>query len=67
MSTPPDFSALERAFARKHAQFARIKGMLAGLDDDLVLDVPVESLIDLTEATESPNPPAPPTPAGVRA
>ena len=66
MRTPPDFSALEQAFSRQHGQAARLKNILAGLDSDLSLEVPVESLYGLAEATEVTPVPAPP-PRGVRA
>jgi hypothetical protein len=66
MNTPPDFSALERAFARQHSQVSRIKDVLRGLDSDLYLELPVEALHGLAEATDATPPPAPPS-VGMRA
>jgi hypothetical protein len=67
MTTPPDFSALQQAFARQHAQFARIKNILAGLEPDLSIDLPDEALANFADRTEwAPMPPSPP-PTGLRA
>ena len=65
MQTPPDFSALEQAFARQHSEFARLKDVLRGLDAELPLELDDQQLLALAEVCD------PPTscrmPAGLRA
>lgn len=67
MNTPPDFSALAQAFARQHAEFAHLKALLAGLDGDQAIDVPLDPLLEIAELTDPMPVPQSPPPAGLRA